>query len=71
MSETEPESVVTLGYEVNGPVLSAGILIGTVSRRSASPTRRVVRDGPTGRRLLDAAVVLVIARGRADEEVAP
>ena len=39
VSETEPESVVTLGYEVNGQrgLYPPGILIGTVSRAFSEP----------------------------------
>jgi rod shape-determining protein MreC len=74
VSETEPESVFTVGYEVNGQpgLYPAGILIGTVSRAFSEP------DAPesfvTIRPAVDFATlqhVLVIVRGRAERGAAP
>ena len=59
VSETEPESVFTLGYEVNG---QRGLYPARHPHRHGLPgvqrarLRRVLRHDPAGRRLLDAAV---------------
>lgn len=67
VSETEPESVLTLGYEVNGQrgLYPAGILIGTVSRAFSEPDS--VESSVTIRPAVDFSTleyVLVIARDR-------
>ena len=67
VSETEPESVFTLGYEVNGQrgVYPPGILIGTVSRAFSEPDS--VESSVTIRPAADLSTlqyVLVIARDR-------
>ena len=67
VSETEPESVFTLGYEVNGQrgLYPAGILIGTVSRAFSEPDS--VESSVTIRPAVDFSTleyVLVIARDR-------
>jgi rod shape-determining protein MreC len=68
VSESEPESVFTVGYEVNGQpgLYPAGILIGTVSRAFSEPD--AVESSVTIRPAVDFSsleYVLVIARGRA------
>lgn len=70
VSETEPESVFTVGYEVNGQpgLYPAGILIGTVSRAFSEPD--AVESAVTIRPAVDFSTleyVLVIARDRAQE----
>ena len=67
VSETEPESVFTLGYEVNGQrgLYPPGILIGTVSRAFSEPDS--VESSVTIRPAVDFSTlqyVLVIARDR-------
>jgi rod shape-determining protein MreC len=67
VSETEPESVFTLGYEVNGQrgLYPPGILIGTVSRAFSEPD--AVESSVTIRPAVDFSTlqyVLVIARDR-------
>ena len=67
VSETEPESVVTLGYEVNGQqgLFPPGILIGTVSRAFSEPDG--VDSFVTVRPAVDFSTlqyVLVMVRGR-------
>jgi rod shape-determining protein MreC len=67
VSETEPESVLTLGYEVNGQrgLYPPGILIGTVSRAFSEPDS--VESSVTIRPAVDFSTlqyVLVIARDR-------
>lgn len=67
VSETEPESVFTLGYEVNGQrgLYPPGILIGTVSRAFSEPDS--VESFVTIRPAVDFSTlqyVLVIARDR-------
>jgi rod shape-determining protein MreC len=67
VSETEPESVFTLGYEVNGQrgLYPSGILIGTVSRAFSEPDS--VESSVTIRPAVDFSTleyVLVIARDR-------
>lgn len=67
VSDTEPESVFTLGYEVNGQpgLYPAGILIGTVSRAFSEPD--AVESSVTIRPAVDFSTlqyVLVIARDR-------
>jgi len=71
VSETEPESVFTLGYRVEGEagLYPAGILIGTVSRAFSEPGS--VESFVTIRPAVDFSTlqnVLVIARGRAVAE---
>jgi rod shape-determining protein MreC len=73
VSETEPESVFTVGYEVNGQpgLYPAGILIGTVSRAFSEPD--AVESAVTIRPAVDFSTleyVLVIARDRAQERSA-
>ena len=68
VSESEPESVFTVGYEVNGQpgLYPAGILIGTVSRAFSEPD--AVESSVTIRPAVDFSTleyVLVIARDRA------
>jgi rod shape-determining protein MreC len=70
VSESEPESVFTVGYEVNGQpgLYPAGILIGTVSRAFSEPD--AVESAVTIRPAVDFSTleyVLVIARGREQE----
>jgi rod shape-determining protein MreC len=67
VSETEPESVFTLGYEVNGQrgLYPPGILIGTVSRAFSEPDS--VESSVTIRPAVDFSTlqyVLVLARDR-------
>ena len=67
VSQTEPESVFTLGYEVNGQrgLYPPGILIGTVSRAFSEPGS--VESSVTIRPAVDFSTlqyVLVIARDR-------
>jgi rod shape-determining protein MreC len=67
VSETEPESVFTLGYEVNGQrgLYPPGVLIGTVSRAFSEPDS--VESSVTIRPAVDFSTlqyVLVIARDR-------
>jgi rod shape-determining protein MreC len=67
VSDTEPESVFTLGYEVNGQpgLYPAGILIGTVSRAFSEPDS--VESSVTIRPAVDFSTlqyVLVVARAR-------
>jgi rod shape-determining protein MreC len=67
VSETEPESVFTLGYEVNGQrgLYPPGVLIGTVSRAFSEPGS--VESSVTIRPAVDFSTlqyVLVIARDR-------
>jgi rod shape-determining protein MreC len=67
VSQTEPESVFTLGYEVNGQrgLYPPGILIGTVSRAFSEPDS--VESSVTIRPAVDFSTlqyVLVIARDR-------
>ena len=67
VGETEPESVFTLGYEVNGQrgLYPPGILIGTVSRAFSEPDS--VESSVTIRPAVDFSTlqyVLVIARDR-------
>jgi rod shape-determining protein MreC len=71
VSETEPESVFTLGYQVEGEagLYPRGILIGTVSRAFSEPGS--VESFVTIRPAVDFSTlqyVLVIARGRAATE---
>jgi rod shape-determining protein MreC len=68
VNETEPESVFTLGYEVNGQrgIYPPDILIGTVSRAFSEPDS--VESSVTIRPAVDFSTlqyVLVIARNRA------
>ncbi|HWL91430.1 MAG TPA: rod shape-determining protein MreC [Actinomycetota bacterium] len=70
VSETEPESVFTMGYEVNGQpgLYPAGILIGTVSRAFSEPD--AVESSVTIRPAVDFSTlqyVLVIARDRSPQ----
>lgn len=72
VSDTEPESVFTLGYEVNGQrgLYPAGILIGTVSRAFSEPD--AVESFVSIRPAVDFSTlqyVLVIARDRTPEGV--
>lgn len=74
VSETEPESVFTVGYEVNDQpgLYPAGILIGTVSRAFSEPD--AVESFVTIRPAVDFSTledVLVIARGRAGRGATP
>jgi rod shape-determining protein MreC len=74
VSETEPESVFTVGYEVNDQpgLYPAGILIGTVSRAFSEPGS--LESFVTIRPAVDFSTlqyVLVIARGRAGQGAAP
>ncbi len=74
VSETEPESVFTLGYEVNGQrgLYPPGILIGTVSRAFSEPDS--VESSVTIRPAVDFSTlqyVLVIARDRTRPGGAP
>jgi rod shape-determining protein MreC len=74
VSETEPESVFTVGYEVNDQpgLYPAGILIGTVSRAFSGPD--AVESFVTIRPAVDFSTledVLVIARGRAGRGATP
>lgn len=74
VSETEPESVFTLGYEVNGQrgLYPPGILIGTVSRAFSEPDS--VESSVTIRPSVDFSTlqyVLVIARDRTRPGGAP
>jgi len=74
VSDTEPESVFTLGYEVNGQpgLYPAGILIGTVSRAFSEPDS--VESSVTIRPAVDFSTlqyVLVVDRGRASGEGSP
>ena len=74
VSETEPESVFTLGYEVNGQrgLYPPGILIGTVSRAFSEPGS--VESSVTIRPSVDFSTlqyVLVIARDRTRPGGAP
>jgi rod shape-determining protein MreC len=73
VSTTEPESVFTVGYEVNGQpgLYPAGILIGTVSRAFSEPD--AVESFVTIRPAVDFSTlqyVLVIARDRAGQGAA-
>jgi rod shape-determining protein MreC len=68
VSQTDPESVFTLGYEVNGQrgLYPPDILIGTVSRAFSEPDS--VESSVTIRPAVDFSTlqyVLVIARNRA------
>lgn len=74
VSETEPESVFTVGYEVNDQsgLYPSGILIGTVSRAFSGPD--AVESFVTIRPAVDFSTleyVLVIARDRAGREATP
>jgi len=74
VGETEPESVFTLGYEVNGQrgLYPPGILIGTVSRAFSEPDS--VESSVTIRPAVDFSTlqyVLVIARDRTRPGGAP
>jgi rod shape-determining protein MreC len=74
VSETEPESVFTVGYEVNGQpgLYPAGILIGTVSRAFSEPD--AAESFVTIRPAVDFATlqhVFVIVRGRAERGATP
>jgi rod shape-determining protein MreC len=74
VSETEPESVFTVGYEVNGQpgLYPAGILIGTVSRAFSEPD--AAESFVTIRPAVDFATlqhVFVIVRGRAERGANP
>jgi rod shape-determining protein MreC len=74
VSETEPESVFTVGYEVNDQpgLYPAGILIGTVSRAFSEPD--AVESFVTIRPAVDFSTledVLVIVRGRAGRGATP
>jgi rod shape-determining protein MreC len=74
VSETEPESVFTVGYEVNDQpgLYPAGILIGTVSRAFSEPDS--VESLVTIRPAVDFSTlqyVLVIARGRTEPGTVP
>ena len=74
VSRSEPESVFTVGYEVNGQpgLYPAGILIGTVSRAFSEPD--AVESSVTIRPAVDFSTlqyVLVIARDRAPEGGVP
>jgi rod shape-determining protein MreC len=74
VSETEPESVFTVGYEVNDQpgLYPAGILIGTVSRAFSEPD--AVESFVTIRPAVDFSTledVLVIVRGRAERGATP
>jgi rod shape-determining protein MreC len=74
VSETEPESVFTVGYEVNGQpgLYPAGILIGTVSRAFSEPD--AAESFVTIRPAVDFATlqhVFVIVRGRAGRGATP
>ena len=74
VSETEPESVFTLGFEVEGEpgLYPPGILIGTVSHAFSPPG--AVDSFVTIRPAVDFSTlqhVLVIARGRAGEATSP
>lgn len=74
ISDTEPESVFTLGYEINGQpsVYPSGLLIGTVSRAFSEPdsieTFVTVRPAVDFSRL---QYVFVLARRDRAAEVAP
>jgi rod shape-determining protein MreC len=74
VSETEPESVFTLGFQVNGEpgLYPPGILIGTVSRAFSEPGS--VESFVTIRPAVDFSTlqdVLVIARERTGEAPSP
>jgi cell shape-determining protein MreC len=74
VSQTEPESVFTLGYEVNGQrgLYPPDILIGTVSRAFSEPDS--VESSVTIRPAVDFSTlqyVLVIARNRARPGAVP
>jgi len=74
VSQTEPESVFTLGYQVQGEpgLYPPGILIGTVSRAFSEPGS--VESFVTIRPAVDFSTlenVLVITRGRAGTESSP
>jgi rod shape-determining protein MreC len=74
VSETEPESVFTLGFEVEGEpgLYPPGILIGTVSHAFSPPG--AVDSFVTIRPAVDFSTlqqVLVIVRGRAGEATSP
>jgi rod shape-determining protein MreC len=74
VSQTEPESVFTLGYQVEGEpgLYPPGILIGTVSRAFSEPGS--VESFVTIRPAVDFSTlenVLVITRGRARTEGSP
>jgi rod shape-determining protein MreC len=74
VSQTEPESVFTLGYQVQGEpgLYPPGILIGTVSRAFSEPGS--VESFVTIRPAVDFSTlenVLVITRGRAGTEGSP
>ena len=74
VSETEPESVFTVGYRVNGQrgLYPPGLLIGTVSRAYSAPDS--VESYVTIRPAVDFSnleYVVVLARGRSDEEPTP
>jgi rod shape-determining protein MreC len=74
VSDTEPESVFTLGFQVNGEpgLYPPGILIGTVSRAFSEPGS--VESFVTIRPAVDFSTlqhVLVIVRGRAGEAGSP
>ena len=74
IGETEPESVFTLGYEVEGQpgLYPPGLLIGTVSRAFSEPDS--VETFVTIRPAVDFSTlqyVLVLAPGEAPEAAGP
>lgn len=74
ISETEPESVFTLGFQVNGEpgLYPSGILIGTVSRAFSEPGS--VESVVTIRPAVDFSTlqyVLVLVRGRTADGASP
>jgi cell shape-determining protein MreC len=74
VSQTEPESVFTVGYQVEGEpgLYPPGILIGTVSRAFSEPGS--VESFVTIRPAVDFSTlenVLVIKRGQAGAEGSP